>query len=173
METHATNNSSTTVGVLSDTHGRFQNSLYAALADCDYIIHAGDIGDPRILRDLETLAPVVAVLGNNDFDEYGESVTTIAKPTIAGVRFFVSHYPQDTDLRKQGHLHFAPGEPLPQICIHGHTHVPRIVTGNEASPADLILCPGATFRPRNGSNRSIAKIVLNDERFQDVWIEEV
>ena len=42
-----------TVGVISDTHGRLDERAFAELADCDHIIHAGDIGDPAILRELE------------------------------------------------------------------------------------------------------------------------
>ena len=76
----------TRIGVISDTHGRLADAAYAALADSDYIIHAGDIGGPAIIRELETLAPVYAVLGNNDFSEYGD-VGQIARPCIDGVRF--------------------------------------------------------------------------------------
>ncbi|MEG2459348.1 MAG: metallophosphoesterase family protein, partial [Raoultibacter sp.] len=45
-----------TVGILSDTHGRLPVAVFAALEECDYLIHAGDIGAPRILRELETIA---------------------------------------------------------------------------------------------------------------------
>ncbi|MFR5827936.1 MAG: metallophosphoesterase family protein [Adlercreutzia equolifaciens] len=54
------------IGIISDTHGTLDPRAYAALADCEHIIHAGDIGGVAILRELETLAPVTAVLGNND-----------------------------------------------------------------------------------------------------------
>ena len=73
-----------TIGIISDTHGRLDHRAYAALADVDHIIHAGDIGDPAILRELETLAPVTAVLGNNDFPEYGDSVGRFARPVLEG-----------------------------------------------------------------------------------------
>ena len=46
----------TLIGVLSDTHGRLDADAFAALAECDRIIHAGDIGGPHILRELEALA---------------------------------------------------------------------------------------------------------------------
>lgn len=148
------------VGVISDTHGRFRESLYAELAGCDHIIHAGDIGDPDILCTLESIAPTTAVLGNNDFPEYGDKVGRVATPTLAGFRFLVAHYPQDVDLAKGGRRALSAGDPLPRICIHGHTHVPRIVAGKEASPADLLMCPGAPFRPRSGSKPSIGKIEI-------------
>lgn len=76
------------IGIISDTHGTLDPRAYAALADCEHIIHAGDIGGVAILRELETLAPVTAVLGNNDFDEYGSAVGHFAHPVLDGVRFW-------------------------------------------------------------------------------------
>lgn len=161
------------IGVISDTHGRLDERVYAQLADCDEIIHAGDIGGPEILRELETLAPVHAVLGNNDFPEYGENVGRFATPCIEGVRFLVSHYPKDVMLSGMRAVTLEPGSPVPKVLIHGHTHVPRIIAGKEASPADMLLCPGSTFRPREGNPRSIAKIEAEDGRLLSVRVEDL
>src|SRR5271165_4785107 len=54
------------VGVISDTHGLLRPEVRAFLSGSDYIIHGGDVGDPAILEELEALAPVIAVKGNND-----------------------------------------------------------------------------------------------------------
>ena len=90
------------VGVLSDTHGVLPSAAFAELADCDFIVHAGDICGPGILAELETLAPVTAVLGNNDCREYGRSVDRFATPVIGGVRFLVTHTPDDCSARCAG-----------------------------------------------------------------------
>lgn len=161
------------VGVISDTHGRLDERAYAQLADCDVIIHAGDIGGPEILRELETLAPIHAVLGNNDFPEYGEDVGRFATPCIDGVHFLVSHYPKDVMLPGMRALVLGPGDPIPKVLVHGHTHVPRILTGKEASPADVLLCPGSAFRPREGNPRSIAKIEVDGGRVLTVRVEDL
>ena len=161
----------TIVGVISDTHGKLDPRAYAALADADHIIHAGDIGDPAILRELETLAPVTAVLGNNDYNEYGDQVGIYAKPVIDGVRFLVSHYPRDVFVNSLACKAIQPGEVLPQVCIHGHTHVPRILTGKEAGGADILLCPGSAFRPREGFPRCIARIELDEGRVKSVSVQ--
>ena len=54
------------IGVISDTHGCFGPEALAALRGSDYIIHAGDIGDPAILQKLAEIAPVTAIRGNVD-----------------------------------------------------------------------------------------------------------
>ena len=163
----------TLVGVLSDTHGRLPGAVLAALADCDYIIHAGDIGDPSVLRALAALAPVYAVLGNNDFDEYGTEVRRVIRPVIGRVRFLVAHYPQDVRIGFGGGPGLAPGDPVPQVCVHGHTHVPKITKGKDARPAQYIICPGAIFRPRQGSKQSIAKLTISNAHVRNVWIEAI
>lgn len=161
------------VGLISDTHGQLDPKAYAALAECDHIIHAGDIGDPGVLRTLEELAPVYAVLGNNDYDEYGSKVQRFARPVIGGVRFLVAHYPRDVRIGFSGGGGVAPGDPLPQVCVHGHTHVPEIVTGKEAKPADFVICPGAVFRPRGGFPRCIGRVTIVGGRVAGVRIESL
>ena len=92
----------TVIGLISDTHGQLPDEALAAMADVDHIIHAGDIGGPEILHALEALAPTTAVLGNNDFDEYGSRVSRFAHPVIDGVRFLVAHYPRDVQIGFNG-----------------------------------------------------------------------
>lgn len=164
--------STTLVGILSDTHGRLPQTAFAALAECDHIIHAGDIGAPEIIRELETIAPVTAVRGNNDFDEYGSRVQRAAHPVIAGVRFLVTHFPQDARIGWNGSKYLAPGDPIPQVCVHGHTHVPEIITGKDASPAQYYLCPGSVTSPRGGSKHGILKLTIADTQVKEVWFEE-
>lgn len=163
----------TLIGVISDTHGKLDPRAYAALADCDCIIHAGDIGGPAILRELKTLAPVTAVLGNNDFPEYGSDVKRSVQTTIDGVKFLVAHYPYDARITALGTAALAPGDPIPDVCIHGHTHVPEIVVGREVRPALMRLCPGSAFRPRGGFPRCIAKIDVSEGRVRSAWVESL
>jgi len=54
------------IGVISDTHNHFDPKIPALFAGVDHILHAGDIGLPWVILELESIAPVTAVLGNND-----------------------------------------------------------------------------------------------------------
>ena len=159
------------VGIVSDTHGRLSDTAFAALAESDVIIHAGDIGGPDILRALETLAPVHAVLGNNDFDEYGSHVQRFAHPVVDGVRFLVAHYPRDVRIGFNGCAGLAAGDPIPDVCVHGHTHVLKIVAGKEARPATYVVCPGAVFRPRGDFPRTVAFVEVDAGRVLGVRVE--
>lgn len=162
------------VGIISDTHGALPRAAYFELADCDHIIHAGDIGDPGILDELRTLAPVVAVLGNNDIPEYGASVGRYAAESIGGVRFLVAHTPQSLQAALSGRTSaLVPGDPAPVVAVHGHTHVPRVECGTEAFPARMLVCPGSPVRPRGGSVPSVAKIEIEAGAVRDARIVEL
>lgn len=161
------------VGIISDTHGRLDPRAYAALAECERILHAGDIGDPGIILELETLAPVTAVLGNNDFDEYGAHVGRYAHPVVNGVKFLMAHFPEDVRLGAFGSGALAPGDPIPDVCVHGHTHTPRLECGAEARPASFILNPGSASRPRGGFPQTIAKIEIVESRVKSILIESL
>ena len=54
------------IGILSDTHDLLRPEVIEVLQGCDTILHAGDISSQRILDQLEQIAPVKVVRGNND-----------------------------------------------------------------------------------------------------------
>lgn len=54
------------IGVVSDTHGRFDPRLNTLLKGADAILHAGDVGAQDVLDQLKQIAPVHAVRGNVD-----------------------------------------------------------------------------------------------------------
>ena len=56
----------TRIGLLSDTHGYWDERYAAHLADVDQIWHAGDIGSTEVAEKLAALHPLKAVYGNVD-----------------------------------------------------------------------------------------------------------
>lgn len=85
----------TRVGVVTDTHvgewtARLPESVLAALAGVDLIIHAGDITDLSVLDRLATVAPVVAVQGDHD-RAAGIDLPRVREVEIAGWRIGITH----------------------------------------------------------------------------------
>ncbi len=138
------------IGLLSDTHNSLPPKVHEAFSNVDYIIHAGDIGSPELLWELEAMAPTFACLGNNDWQDYGSSVRPEIHPVIGGANIAVTHYPQDAErLARTGAY---------QLVVHGHTHVPRdIVMG-----ACRVINPGSTTRPRQGSTCQCCTLRIED-----------
>ena len=99
------------IGVLSDTHGLLRPEVLSALSGCDAIIHGGDINKPEILEQLENIAPVYVVRGNND-KEWAEHLPITLTFQIDQCRFFLVHN------KKQ-----VPGDLTGiQAVIFGHSH---------------------------------------------------
>ena len=81
----------TRLGLISDTHGLLRPEACAALAGCDRIIHAGDIGAPFILDALSAIAPVTAVRGNNDRGAWARAIPERERLRIDEVAICVLH----------------------------------------------------------------------------------
>ncbi|MBQ5807027.1 MAG: metallophosphoesterase family protein, partial [Tidjanibacter sp.] len=55
------------IGIISDTHGTFDEPLRAFLAEVDEIWCAGDIGSPQVIAEVASMGkPFYAVYGNID-----------------------------------------------------------------------------------------------------------
>lgn len=136
---------------------------------CNLILHAGDIGVQSALDELGAITRTVAVLGNNDSMPYWCSdgdVRPFRSLTFEGVRIALQHIP--TDLERS--LHGKPPliEPslpaLPDLAVHGHTHVPRLALDGDC----VLLCPGSPTRARGGSGHHVALIDLQDGRLDEI-----
>jgi uncharacterized protein len=85
-----------------------------ALRGVELIIHAGDVGGPEILTQLKTVAPVFAVRGNVDTEEWAQELPATTIVEADGARFYVLHNLQHLDLKPE-----AAGV---QAVVSGHTH---------------------------------------------------
>jgi putative phosphoesterase len=146
------------IALISDTHGSLPQQTLNCIQGSDLIIHAGDIGSPSILDELELIAPVRAVLGNNDWPKMFPELNYTWQGQLEGLNIFLAHMPSDIQrYLKDCQKSAVDGSKtdkltLPNICIHGHTHVPR----NERINGVHFINPGAISRPRNGSAKSLA-----------------
>jgi uncharacterized protein len=88
----------TKIGLISDTHRLLRPEAITALRGSELIIHAGDVGDPRILDALGELAPVVAVRGNVDRQPWAQTLPATAIADAGSVQIYVLHDVHDVDL---------------------------------------------------------------------------
>lgn len=99
------------IGVLADTHGMLRPEVKELLRGCETIFHGGDINKQKILDELEEIAPVSAVRGNND-KQWAEHLPKSIETEACGLHIFMVHnkkeIPDDlgnTDLVIYGHSH--------------------------------------------------------------------
>jgi uncharacterized protein len=105
------------VGLISDTHGLLRPEALDLLGGSDFIVHAGDIGDPQIIATLARLAPVTAVRGNVDEAVWAQSFPETEVLKIGEVAsLYVLHNIDDLDL--------DPAAAGFQVVVSGHSHKP-------------------------------------------------
>ncbi len=138
------------IGVISDTHGLLRPQVIEALKGSELIIHAGDIGNPEVLRTLETLAPVMAVRGNNDHGPWTEEIPLTNVVQYRDHSFYVLH---ELDL-----LDLDPVAAEFSAVIYGHSHRPC----SERKRGVLYLNPGSAGPRRFTLPIAAARIHLTD-----------
>ena len=105
------------VGLISDTHGLLRPEALTVLRGSDLIIHAGDVGNPGIIEQLRTLAPVVAVRGNIDKGAWASQLPMTEVVETRSAFIYVLHDVQQLDL--------DPAAADFKIVVSGHSHKPN------------------------------------------------
>jgi len=122
------------------------------LQGSDYIIHAGDVGDPQILDKLAAIAPLTAVRGNVDHGAWAQKIPATNVLEIGEVSIYVLHNLQELDLKPEA-AEFA-------AVIYGHSHVPK----QEWKNGVLYFNPGSAGPKRFKLPASVGRLLLTNGR---------
>jgi putative phosphoesterase len=149
------------IGVISDTHGLLRPEAVSFLRGSSHIVHAGDIGNARVLEALASIAPCTAVRGNNDVGAWADQISEIETVRIAGVAIQVIH-----DL---GELECRAGQPNARVVISGHSHQPKIERRGEI----LFLNPGSAGPRRFKLPVSVAELLIGHRGAVEARVHEL
>ena len=147
------------VGIISDTHGRLPQSVAKAFAGVDLIIHAGDIGEPDVLKALDKIAPTIAVRGNMDFGRWAKGLAAEEHIECNQTRLAVLH-----DVLR---FKAEPGVTAPDVVIGGHTHQPL----KENNQGVLYINPGSAGYPKYGQPATVALLEMSGPKLIVRFIE--
>ena len=149
----------TVIGVVSDTHGLLRPEALKHLTDVERIIHAGDIGAPNILEKLQTLAPVLAVRGNNDKGAWVDEIPEAMSFDVRGHVIHVLHDLSQIDL--------SPAAAGISVVISGHSHKPEV----QERDGVLFINPGSIGPRRFRLPIALAKLYVSDTAVRAEIIE--
>jgi putative phosphoesterase len=147
-----------TLGVISDTHNFFDPKIPDLLKGVDHILHGGDIGTPKILLQLEQIAPVSAVAGNTDDLGFRYRQTEVL--SLGDLKFLIHHIvnPFELDDSFKGRL----ARERPDAVVFGHTHKPF----SQDLGGILFFNPGYAGKSRFGMQRTLALLHCNGKRIR-------
>jgi len=141
-----------TIGLISDTHGRLRPEAVEVLRGSDFIVHAGDIGDPAILIELGRIAPVTAIRGNVDKGPWAASIPETEVLEVGGLLIYVIQSVGDLD------LDLDPAAAGFDVLVHGHSHQPGVREKGGA----LYVNPGSAGPRRFSLPISVGRMVARD-----------
>ena len=147
-----------TVGIISDTHGFIQPQILDWANQCDFIVHAGDVVDENILKQLKPRQKTVAVAGNND--EHIVYLPKVARLDLAGGALVVEH--GDRFGRQVCHAQLRQDHSDAKMIIYGHTH--KQALDLDAYP--WVVNPGAAGRVRTFGGAGFVRLTIDDAK---VW----
>lgn len=158
------------IGIISDTHGCFDEPLRSFLSEVDEIWHAGDIGSMELADEIAAFKPLRAVWGNIDggiarrvYDEFAyfrcEEVTVLMT--------HIGGYPRRYSPRALQKIQSA----RPKLFIAGHSHMLKV----QYDPVyDLLAVnPGAAGMYGFHKVRTAMRLTIDGAEMRDMEIWEL
>lgn len=158
------------IGLLSDTHGYWDERYVRHFESCDEIWHAGDIGSIEVADRLAAFRPLRAVYGNIDGRELRLRFPQTLRFDVEGAQVLIKHiggYPGHYDPSVRGSLLTRP----PQLFISGHSHILKVKYDKTLSM--LHINPGAAGKQGFHRVRTLVRFVVDQGCFSDLEVIEL
>jgi putative phosphoesterase len=154
-------------GVLGDTHASADRTWRIVdhvgnlfqRAGVDLILHAGDVGQATILKELQQIAPVVAVRGNADSPDLIESLPDQVWIEVGSRTALLLHGHRGKTGRAAARAAAQPGIDL---IVYGHSHKPLI----EREGDTILFNPGSPTERRWNPHFGVGLIAVSDESIE-------
>jgi putative phosphoesterase len=157
-----------TIGVIADTHinpnagGRMLPEQVLDIfvrAGTGLIVHLGDVNTRSVLDDLAEIAPLMAVVGNNDDRDLQYLLKRTVRFTVGSFTFGAIHGDGGKSARSEVISRFA-GKV--DCALFGHSHKPLI----ESVAGTVLLNPGSATDRRWFEHFGIGLIRVTEHRFE-------
>ncbi len=158
------------IGLLSDTHGYWDEKFPEYFAQCDEIWHAGDFGSTEIAERLAEIKPLRGVWGNCDGGDLRRMFPEKLCWNCEGAEVLMKHiggYPGRYDASIREQITHRP----PKLFISGHSHILKVEYDKRL---DLLhINPGAAGLQGWHTVRTIVRFTVEDGRFKDLEVVEI
>lgn len=158
------------IGLLSDTHGYWDDKFKIHFAECDEVWHAGDIGSLSLTANFEAFKPFRAVYGNIDGADVRAAFPEFLRFSIEGVDVLITHiggYPGKYDPRVRAILQTKP----PKLFICGHSHILKVMYDKKFGCLDMN--PGAAGKYGFHKVRTLLRFVIDAGNIRDLEVIEL
>ena len=158
------------IGLISDTHGYYDKRYAKYFSCCDEIWHAGDIGDIKIIDQLNQLAHTRVVYGNIDNNVIRAEFPLNQQFKIEGINVFMTHIggkPYSYTKRITNYL----TEAKPELFICGHSHICKVQMDKKLNM--LYMNPGAAGINGFHEIRTLIRFTIDGDKIKDLEVIEL
>ncbi len=171
------------LGIISDTHlsetGKraLPPRVFELFRGVDFIIHAGDFTSRRAISDLETIAPLVGVRGNNDPAHL--ELPRSRRLEVEGAVIGLAHGDRGQNLHEHplgqfrgnnstaaNALSLFEFEDDVSCLIFGHSHNPLIAWHRVRGREMLLFNPGSPTDKRWGPHYACGILQIDEDRLE-------
>lgn len=159
------------IGIISDTHGFWDEKYEKYLGDCDEIWHAGDIGTLEVADKFEAMKPIFrAVYGNCDGADLRRRYPERLRFKCEDVDVLLKHiggYPGHYDRSVASTLFASP----PNLFVDGHSHILKVKFDKTLNL--LHINPGAAGMMGWHPVRTLVRLNIDGNKFSDCEVIEL
>lgn len=158
------------IGLLSDTHGYWDERYEKYFSDCDEIWHAGDFGSYEVAERLSALKPLRGVFGNIDGHDLRMRFSERYRFRCEEVEVLMKHiggYPGHYDPSVRGSIMARP----PQLFISGHSHILKVMF--DKTLGCLHINPGAAGISGFHKVRTLVRFCIDGREIKDLEVIEL
>lgn len=158
------------IGLLSDTHGYWDERYLKYFDTCDEIWHAGDIGSQEVADRLAAFRPLRAVYGNIDGQDMRLRFPEINRFQLEGADVLMKHiggYPGKYDPSVRQIL----ATQSPQLFISGHSHILKVKYDPRLHL--LHINPGAAGKYGFHKVRTLVRFSITEGNFSNLEVIEL
>jgi hypothetical protein len=158
------------IGIISDTHGFWDEKLSDFLNDCHEIWHAGDIGNLSTANTIATFKPLRAVHGNIDDSKIRGIYPKILRFNCEDVDVLITHIGGSPGKYDKEILPIIKNQP-PALFICGHSHILKVIYDKQFD--FLFINPGAAGSSGFHNLRTAIRLTIDGNGFSDMEILEI
>ncbi len=158
------------IGLLSDTHGYWDERYVKYFAECDEVWHAGDIGSLEVVQKFQEFRMFRAVSGNVDGGDILRLFPKILRWNCEGADVLMTHiggYPGRYDPRVRNLIFANP----PKLFISGHSHILKVQYDKTLHL--LHINPGAAGLQGCQQVRTLVRFTVDKGSFSDLDVVEM
>lgn len=157
------------IGIISDTHGTFDEKLREFLADVDEVWCAGDIGSNDLACEIATFKPLKAVYGNIDDYTVRMSHPEFQFFNCEGVGVLMTHIGMQYG-KYLPSIRQKIKSLKPQIFVCGHSHICKVFFDDKNGV--LNINPGACGKNGFHAVRTAIRLEIDGDKIGNLEVAE-